>query len=371
MEMKLVDTDVLVIGGGPAGLAAAIALRRKGFDVVVADQARPAIDKACGEGLLPDAVTALEALSVTIPADEAMPFRGIRFIEGQLAVESRFPAGPALGIRRTTLHRLLVAHAAAARVSLLWGTRITGLISDGAEAEGASIRARWIIGADGQNSRVRQWAGLSRCTRQRFRYGFRRHFAADPWTKYVEVNWGPNCQVVVTPIAPQELCVSVISDNPRLRLDEALTFFPELARRLRGALSTTPERGAVSTLCTVKDILRGRTVLVGDASGSADAITGDGLGLCFQQALHVADALAANDLARYRAAHRRIARRPRIMSEMMLLMARRPALRRRVVQALAANPHTFARLLAIHIGAASPAELGLGNALAFARELLV
>src|SRR6267378_2491580 len=45
------DTEILVIGGGPAGLAAAIAARKKGFEVTVADGAKPPIDKACGEGL--------------------------------------------------------------------------------------------------------------------------------------------------------------------------------------------------------------------------------------------------------------------------------------------------------------------------------
>ena len=53
------ETDVLVIGGGPAGLAAAIAASKKGFRVAVADGAKPPIDKACGEGLMPNTVAAL------------------------------------------------------------------------------------------------------------------------------------------------------------------------------------------------------------------------------------------------------------------------------------------------------------------------
>ena len=62
------ETDVFVVGGGPAGLASAIAARRNGFDVVIADSARPPIDKACGEGLMPDGVAALRRIGVELGA---------------------------------------------------------------------------------------------------------------------------------------------------------------------------------------------------------------------------------------------------------------------------------------------------------------
>ena len=75
-------TNVLIVGGGPAGLVAAIAARRKGFAVTVIDGAQPPIDKGCGEGLMPDAVSALARLGVALPIDRAMPFKGIRFVEG-------------------------------------------------------------------------------------------------------------------------------------------------------------------------------------------------------------------------------------------------------------------------------------------------
>ena len=74
------ETDVFVIGGGPAGLAAAIAACRKGFRVTVADGAEPPIDKACGEGLLPDTATALRELGVDIRGSDGFALRGIRGI---------------------------------------------------------------------------------------------------------------------------------------------------------------------------------------------------------------------------------------------------------------------------------------------------
>src|SRR5208283_4978918 len=90
--------DVFVAGGGPAGLAAAIAARHHGLSVVVADGAVPPIDKTCGEGLMPDGVEALRTLGVAIPEGEAYPIRGIRFVSNGVKAEAQFPHGTAFGI---------------------------------------------------------------------------------------------------------------------------------------------------------------------------------------------------------------------------------------------------------------------------------
>src|SRR5271170_5955896 len=101
------STDVFVIGGGPAGLAAAIAARQQGLRVVVADGARPPIDKACGEVLMPDAIAAVERLGLSVPATEAARLRGVRFLSSELSAEAGFPSGCCgLSVRRTVLHRI-------------------------------------------------------------------------------------------------------------------------------------------------------------------------------------------------------------------------------------------------------------------------
>jgi len=66
----MVRIDVAVAGGGPAGLAAAIAARRKGLSVAVFEGVLPAaaIDKCCGEGLMPEALDALGELGIDRPA---------------------------------------------------------------------------------------------------------------------------------------------------------------------------------------------------------------------------------------------------------------------------------------------------------------
>jgi len=100
---------------------------------------------------------------------------------------------------------------------------------------------------------------------------------------------------------------------------------------------------------------------VGDASGSVDSLTGEGLGLAFQQAGALADALASDDLIKYEVAHRRINRPSEVMSRILLAMEDRPWLRRRALDALAKEPHLFERLLAVHSGTFSPLNFGFGN----------
>jgi flavin-dependent dehydrogenase len=132
-------------------------------------------------------------------------------------------------------------------------------------------------------------------------------------------------------------------------LDEALAQFPQLAARLAGAPHATTERGAVTANCRLPRVSRGNVALIGDASGSVDAITGEGLCLSFHQAIALADSLASGDLARYQAAHRRLARRPTLMSRLMLTMDRRTWLRKPAFRAMAFEPRIFQRLLSFHL----------------------
>ena len=90
LTLPLKSTDVFVIGGGPAGLAAAIAARQQGLKVVVVDSARGPIDKACGEGLMPDGLDALRQLGVSLDKCETGSFRGIRFVGGDGSVHADF-----------------------------------------------------------------------------------------------------------------------------------------------------------------------------------------------------------------------------------------------------------------------------------------
>jgi len=352
--------DVFVVGGGPAGLATAIAARRHGLSVVLADGAVPPIDKPCGEGLMPDGVEALHQLGVTIPEGEAYPFRGIRFVSDGTKVEAAFPRGTAYGIRRTHLHRVMLDHAAACGVRMLWQAAVTGLHPEGALVAGELVRARWVVGADGTSSRVRDWAKLEQHEldapqNKNLRFAFRRHYRVTPWTGFMELYWGRGCQVYVTPVSRKEVCVAMISSSPKLRLrpEDALGEFPELCAHLENAEHASSERGAITVTRRLRRVYRGRTVLVGDASGGVDAITGEGLCLTFRQAALLGDCLASGDLARYQKGHRTLIRRPALMAGMMLFMAKHSHLRRRTMQVFQSSPRSFAGMLAMHVGEGS------------------
>jgi flavin-dependent dehydrogenase len=352
------STDVVVIGGGPAGLAAGLALRARGFDVLVADGAGPdPIDKACGEGLMPDAVAALEPLGIDARDCQHWPFEGIRFLTTSSKVEAPFPHGFGVGVRRTTLHAAMTRAAADAGVRLAYGSPAAGIGDAEVQFPQGRVKTRWIVGADGGFSAVRRWTGLHEGMRAKQRYGFRKHFRVRPWSEFVEVYWGDGCQIYVTPVSECEVGVAVLSRDRRLRVNDAIPRFPALAKRLSDAAEVSQERGSVSASRRLRRVSKGRAVLIGDASGSVDAVTGEGLSLAFHQASALAAAISAGDLSRYEKAHARIRRTPAMMGEALLLLDGFSSLRNRVLPAMAARPKLFESMLAGHVGAAHPVAI--------------
>jgi flavin-dependent dehydrogenase len=366
------DTDVVVVGGGPVGLGAAIEARLAGFDVVLVEPRAHAegIDKACGEGLMPPGVAALRRLGVEV---EGVPFHGIRYLAPRVGrpdavAEARFRAGPGLGARRVALSAALAARAQDVGVVRVVGSAGPGDRLDGAAGarpggavEVAGVRASWVLAADGLHSPIRHRLGLhvdadadadldmarglvgSRGGDRR-RYGLRRHYAVEPWTDLVEVHWAADAEAYLTPVGPRLVGVAVL--GPRgLGARDWWPRFPRLAERLAGATPVTPLLGAGPMRQKASRRVSGSVLLVGDAAGYLDALTGEGISLGLTCARKAVACLLAGRPQDYEAAWWRATRRYRLLTGTLLAAARRPGLRRTIVPVAGAVPGLFGAIV--------------------------
>ncbi|MFF7319772.1 NAD(P)/FAD-dependent oxidoreductase [Streptomyces albogriseolus] len=331
--------DLLVVGGGPAGLATALHAARAGLDTVVAEPRPAPVDKACGEGLMPGAVRALTALGLHAPGH---PLAGIRYVQGPCRVEAPFRRGQGLGVRRTDLHTLLHRAVLDAGVPVL-PLRVDGVRqeADGVTVPGAGLRARWLVAADGLHSPVRRSLGLDRPARTAPRYGLRRHYAVPPWTSHVEVHWGPDAEAYVTPLGPRLVGVALLTSR-RAPYDTQLAGFPELAARLPPDTAVTPVRGAGPLRRRSRTRVHGRVLFVGDAAGYVDALTGEGVCLALAGARALVANLRRGTPGRYDTDWARATRRYRVLTELLVRTRQQPVLAPHIVPMAARLPRLFA-----------------------------
>lgn len=343
-------TDVVVIGGGPIGIATAIGASLAGMSVTVLEPKRGDIDKACGEGLMPGALAALARLGVHPPGAD---MRGIAYTDGTHYATADFPGLPGRGVRRVTLHRCLSARAQTLGVTFVSASmrameQDDGGVTIGLGTAAAALRARYAVGADGLHSRTRRVAGLERAagstprrrfTRQR-RFGYRQHFARAPWTDRVEVYWGRRAEVYVTPVAADTVAVAVLT-NTNGSFADHVRDFPDLMARIEGAEPSSTLRGAGPLRQSVRARANGRILLVGDAGGYVDALTGEGLAVGLAQASAAVEALNADAPGRYPRLARRASWRSTTLTSGLLYASRVPAARAAIVPASARLPWAF------------------------------
>jgi flavin-dependent dehydrogenase len=333
--MTTYDTDLLIVGGGPGGLATALHARRHGLSVIVADPREDPIDKACGEGLMPGGLAELISLGVD-PA--GMPFRGIAYVSEQGnkygRAEALFRSGPGRGVRRTTLHAALATRAKEQDTEWI-RTRVTSVAQDAHGVTAAGVRAKWLVAADGLHSPVRRALGIEATAGTPRRYGVRWHFKAPAWSEFVEVYWSRWGEAYVTPVEPDLVGVAILSQG---RPD--LAWFPRLARHLDGASRGHP-RGCGPLRQVVSRRVAGRVLLVGDAAGYEDALTGEGVSLAVKQAGAVVNAIVNDAPASYEAAWHRITRNYRLLTRGLVLASTPRVARRAIVPACERLPAAF------------------------------
>ncbi|MEW1722118.1 NAD(P)/FAD-dependent oxidoreductase [Streptomyces sp. NPDC093109] len=331
--------DLLVVGGGPAGLATAVHAALAGLETVVIEPRATPVDKACGEGVMPSGVRALRALGTVLPLGREL--RGIRYVQGSHRAQARFDGGTGLGIRRTELHAALALRAADAGVRTVTG-RVGAVEQDAGSVTAAGLRARWLVAADGLHSPVRRGLGLELPDHRPRRYGQRRHYRVKPWTDYVEVHWsrtGGAGEAYVTPVADDLVGVAVLS-TVRRGYDEHLAGFPELRARLAGEPATAV-RGAGPLRRRVRRRTAGRVLLVGDAAGYVDALTGEGVALALASAEAAVRCLRAGRPQEYERAWRALSRRHRLLTEALVRVGGHRTGARLIVPAAARMPALF------------------------------
>jgi flavin-dependent dehydrogenase len=394
--------DVVIAGAGPAGCATALACARRGLEVLLLDRARFPRDKPCGEGLLPTGVGALAELGLLASVRRtALRLEGVGFSvdePGAPFAFARFPddgGAPAygLGIRRLAFDALLVdAVRAQPTATVLEGVAATALLRrpDGAVGGLASdvgpIGARVVVAADGLRSPLRAALGLARTQRRPLgringgardeRIGLRAHLRVPslPFGHAVRVIVGRAVEYYVTPLSDTHLQLAILGTRASFAAAglSATTFHDHLRAHPRlGPLAAAAEPldrplGAGPFRQRVRGVVTDGALLVGDAAGYVDAITGEGVGAALRQGLAagdtIADAVAAAGrrarapldaaaLAPYARAHEAIVRDGDRLTELVLVLARHPWLARRAIGSLARRPSVLQHLLRVHAGA--------------------
>lgn len=332
---------VVVVGGGPVGLASAIFAQQSGLSPLVIESGVPDGDKACGEGLMPGVAPLLAELGIDPPGHELV---GVSYRQDGKSVEHRFAHRSGRGVRRTALIEALRERADALGIERR-SARVTDLIMNASSvslglAEGGRVEADYVVACDGLHSTIAKELGLIKPSTMRGRrYGLRQHFAVSPWSSFIEVYYSGAAELYVTPVDENTVGIAVLGPKG-VNLEETVAAIPEISQHLEGATSVSELRGAGPFPHRVRKARVGRVVLVGDAAGYVDAITGEGLRVGFAQAREAISAIADNRLASYPRRWRSVTREFRVLTRGLVLLASSP-LRRSIVPLARALPSVF------------------------------
>jgi flavin-dependent dehydrogenase len=366
--------DVLIAGGGVAGSALAILLGRRGLQVELFERGHFPKEKPCGEGLMPAGVAVLNRLGVGELVGGA-PFYGVRYHFGNHVAEGRFPQTGGIpvsgrGQRRKHLDEVLFRTAAnAPGVTTHTGAHVDGPLREkgrvvGMFVDGRPRRAALIVAADGVHSRLRHQMGLNVPVRRK-RFGIRGHFRLAKekiQARCVDVFLGRGHELYVTPLPEGEVLVAVLADAQQLGESVERSFSrwllaePALAKRLEGAEQITPLLATSPLSAQARSGVAPGFVLLGDAAGSLDPITGGGMTQALMTAelleRYIPDRVSQDDswLWKFERARRALLFDCRILTQMVLWLADHPRLGPRLLWLMDALPSFFSHLIGVSGG---------------------
>lgn len=294
-DFSLNSYDLIVSGGGTAGMAAAIHAASSGLKVLVFDASGPDYDKPCGEGLMPLAIAHLAMLGVPLP--ETHPLVGIRYILPRYngrTVEATFGTEQGIGIRRLKLRASLWERARQVGVTIR-EEAVQDIRDDGTMVRVGDCCAKYCIVAEGIHSQTVKKLGLKKSRTRYNRFGVRIHLRIKPWNDFVEVWWGPDFEVYITPVAPDVINVALLA-NRAMTLPAALAALPVLQAKLDLSLNVNELAGAGPLLHRTRRRRVGRILIAGDAAGFVDAMTGEGNTLALGSGIAASEAVLSGRL---------------------------------------------------------------------------
>ncbi len=318
------SADLVVVGGGPAGSAAAAWAARAGRDVLVIDSASFPRDKACGDGLTPRAVAELERLGLGDWLNGRVRHRGLRMsgFGGEVEVDWPGPSFPAYSsaVARLELDDRIRKVAEDSGARMLLGSKAVAVHHDSARrvvsltlADGTEVGCRQLIVADGARSSLGR--KLGRRWHQETVYGVaaRGYLATplgdDPWlTSHLELR-SPDGAVLpgygwIFPLGNGEVNIGVgaLSTTKRpadLALRPLMSYYTDLRRDEWGF--TGQPRAVSSALLPMGGAVSGvagpNWMLIGDAAACVNPLNGEGIDYGLETGRLAVELLDSRDLS--------------------------------------------------------------------------